>query len=87
MEVQGMNVAPINELTAWVAANPLEGSVSAGINVSTSELVVALAVVALIGVAVIGVSALRQRRGLPRQQGAELALTEDDDGGRLAAGA
>ncbi len=83
MEVQGMEVA--HELTAWVVANPIQGSVSAAIKLRTPELGVALAGVgvAVIGVGVIG-GALMLTWRLQRQQGAEFALT-DDDGGRLAA--
>lgn len=79
MDSQGTDVANITELTASAMVSPATGSVSAAINLRTSDS--ALAVVAVIGV-VIGLGAMSLTWGLPRHQIAELAPTEDDDDGR-----
>ena len=77
--------APIHEMTASVAAIPTEGdgmAVTAAISVSTPDPAVALAVLGVVGVSACALLTW----GLLHQQGAELAVAEDD-GGRLAAAA
>lgn len=79
MKTQGKDIARINEVTASVVATPT-GRVSAAINLRTPEPALALAGVAVIGViAVIGVGAVMLTWGPPRQQSAQLALTDDGD--------
>jgi hypothetical protein len=83
MAAQAKDVARITELTISVTAT-IKGSVSAMIKLRTPEpaLALTLAVVAVTGVSAVMVAgALMLPRGRPRQQSADLALTEDDDSG------
>lgn len=86
MESQHKDVARLHELTGSVTASATEG-VAATFNLSTPDPAVALAVVRVVGVTILGVvgvsAVVMLTCGFPRQQSAELALVQDDDG-RLA---